>query len=82
MNNFKFRDGITLSVKIGIGFGDCQILYAGGFMGRQETLTVGDALVQSLKSEGMASGGGEVIVSEACFKHVRDFFEAKELVDT
>ena len=49
-------------------------------MGRQETLTVGDALVQALQSEGMASGGGEVIVSEPCYQHVREFFKSTEML--
>ena len=50
--------GITLSVKIGIGFGECGILYVGGVFNRAETLTVGEALFEALKSEGMATGGG------------------------
>ena len=51
LNNF-------LLFKIGIGYGDCAILYVGGVFSRAETLTVGDALVQALQCEGMATGGG------------------------
>lgn len=29
----------------------------------------------------MAKGGGEVIVAEPCFNHVREFFKAKEIID-
>ena len=50
--------GITLSVKIGIGYGECGILYVGGIFNRAETLTVGNALLEALKSEGMTTGGG------------------------
>lgn len=55
--------GITLSVKIGIGYGECGILYVGGVFNRAETLTVGEALLQALKSEGMATGGGQIVIS-------------------
>ena len=53
----------SLSVKIGIGFGKCALLYVGGIFNRAEFFTVGDALKQALGSEGCASGGGETIVS-------------------
>ena len=71
--------GITLSVKIGIGYGECGILYVGGVFNRAETLTVGEALFDALKSEGMATGGGQVIISQTCFDFVSDFFKAKRL---
>lgn len=73
--------GISLSVKIGVAYGQCGILYVGGVFNRAETLTVGNALLEALKSEGMATGGGQVIVSQACFDFVSDFFRAKRLVN-
>jgi len=42
---------------------------------------VGEALVDALKSEGMASGGGEVIVANSCYCIVSDFFKADRLVN-
>ena len=45
-------------------------MYAGGVFQRYETLTVGEALIQALKAEGLAEGGGDVIVSDPCFKYV------------
>jgi hypothetical protein len=48
----------NLSVKIGIGYGDCALLYVGGVFNRSEFFTVGDALTQALKSEENATGGG------------------------
>lgn len=71
----------SLSVKIGIGFGKCALLYVGGIFNRAEFFTVGDALKQALGSEGCASGGGETIVSENAFDCVRDQYVSKELKD-
>jgi hypothetical protein len=48
----------SLSVKIGIGYGDCSLLYVGGVFGRAEFFTVGDALTYALKSEGCCTSGG------------------------
>ena len=59
-------------LQIGVGYGECAILYVGGVFGRQETLTVGEALVFALRSENEAKEGGEVIVSESCFKHIHE----------
>jgi hypothetical protein len=42
MNNFQVISGVaSLSVKIGIGFGKCALLYVGGVFGRAEYFTVG-----------------------------------------
>ena len=71
--------GMNLSVKIGIGFGVCGILYVGGVFNRAETLTVGEALFEALKSEGMATGGGQIIISQTCHDFVSDFFKFKRL---
>lgn len=49
---------MTLSVKIGIGYGKCAILYVGGVLNRSEFLTVGTALTKALESEGEATAGG------------------------
>ena len=81
MNNLQILPGTTLSVKIGIGYGKCGILYVGGVYNRSETLTVGEALTQALKSEGMSQGGGEIIIAEPCFQHVAEFFRATELTN-
>ena len=41
----------NLSVKIGIGFGKCALLYVGGIFNRSEFFTVGPALIHALGSE-------------------------------
>ena len=68
-------------VQIGIGYGRCALLYVGGVFGRSESFTIGEALMWALRSEGQAEGGGQIIVAEAAFQHVREFFRAKEIVD-
>lgn len=67
---------------MGVAYGPCAILYVGGVFDRQETLTVGEALVNALKSEGEAGGGGEVIVHESCWQHVnKDLYRGLEIID-
>jgi len=41
----------NLSVKIGISYGKCALLYVGGVFDRAEFFTVGSALTHALKSE-------------------------------
>ena len=63
-----------------MAYGECAILYVGGVFERNETLTVGEALVNALKSESKATSGGQVIVSETCFKYVNEEFYRGTLV--
>lgn len=53
--------------QIGIGYGKCALLYVGGVFNRAEFFTVGSALTYALKSEGQATEGGQIIVSETAF---------------
>lgn len=52
----------------------------GGVFSRSESFTIGEALVWALKSEGNATGGGQIVVAEAAFQYVREYFKAKEIV--
>lgn len=73
LNNKKILANVTnLSVKIGIAYGKCALLYVGGVFDRAEFFTVGSALTYALKSEEHATGGGQIIVSETAFKHVKN----------
>ena len=56
-------------------------MYVGGVFRRSESFTIGEALMQALKSEGNASSGGQIIVAEEAFKHVREFYKGKEIVN-
>lgn len=59
LNNKKIMINVTnLSVKIGIAFGKCALLYVGGVFERSEFFTVGSALTYALKSEEQATEGG------------------------
>ena len=40
----QIMPGIKLSVKIGIGYGPCALLYVGGVFQRSEFFAIGDAL--------------------------------------
>lgn len=59
LNNKKILANVTnLSVKIGISYGKCALLYVGGVFDRAEFFTVGTALTNALKSEEQATAGG------------------------
>lgn len=71
----------NLSVKIGISFGKCALLYVGGVFDRSEFFTVGSALTHALKSEEQATAGGQIIVSETAFKYVKNqYYEGEEII--
>lgn len=67
-----------MSVKLGIGYGPCSLLYVGGVFGRAEFFTVGPALTWALKSEGMAEAGGQILVSDSAFRFVNKIYQAEE----
>ena len=53
----------------------------GGVFDRAEFFTVGQALTNALKSEEQATGGGQIIVSESAFKHVKNqFYDGIEII--
>lgn len=64
--------------QIGIGYGKCAILYVGGVFNRNESFTVGEALSDALKSEGLATSGGQTIVASSCYVQVHKYFKQKE----
>lgn len=76
LDNKQIMKGIgKLSVKLGIGMGQCALLHVGGVFRRAEFFTVGDALLQALACEGDADGGGEIIVSKQIWESVGSHFE-------
>ena len=80
LNDQEISPNKRLSVKIGIGVGECTILVVGGVFGRCEYLSVGDALAQACESETKASAGGETICSQDVYKYVKGKFEVVEAV--
>ena len=77
----KVSDYFDNFLQIGIGFGDCALLYVGGVFNRAEFFTVGNALTQALNSEENATAGGQIIVSQNAWAQVVDFFESEEIID-
>ena len=52
MGNLVILEGVSsLSVKIGIGYGKCALLYVGGVFNRAEFFTVGEALKLALAAQ-------------------------------
>ncbi|CAI2375966.1 unnamed protein product [Moneuplotes crassus] len=68
----------SLSVKLGIGVGDCSLLHVGGVFKRAEYFCVGEALSQALSSEEDAVGG-DIIVSKEVWQLVKEYFEGEEI---
>ena len=54
---------ITLQIKLGVGFGNCQILILGGVLDRCEYLVSGDAFTQAFECENDCVPG-KVILSK------------------
>ena len=65
------KGAITLSVKIGIGYGRSSLLFVGGQFGRIEYLMCGPALKQAFDCESYAQPG-DVIISTEAYEHVKD----------
>jgi class 3 adenylate cyclase len=78
LNNQEITPNKKLSVKIGIGVGECRILVVGGQFRRCEYLSVGEALRQACESETKATEGGQTICSEDVKTYVNNFFEMEE----
>jgi len=75
LHNVELAGGQKLSIKVGIGVGECTILVVGGQFRRCEYLSVGEALAQSCICETKALGGGETICHENVKNLVPNVFE-------
>jgi len=74
LHEADLREGIQLSVKIGIGAGTATILHVGGVFGRLEYLACGPALMQAFSCEEQAKPGDTIVHQEA-WEHVKNAFE-------
>ena len=70
--------GKVLSVKIGIGLGECKILFVGGVFKRNEYLIVGESMRQACASECHCKKGGETVVSELIQEKMKEFYSFEE----
>ncbi|KAA0162236.1 hypothetical protein FNF28_04791 [Cafeteria roenbergensis] len=80
LHEAKLEEGVTLSVKIGIGVGAVSILHLGGVLDRMEYVAVGDPLVQAFAAEEHCKAGGEVLVSPSVWALVKDFIRPLEVL--
>jgi len=74
LDNMQILPGVKLSVKIGIGYGKCALLYVGGVFNRSEFFTIGESLQAALGSEGMCTGGGQIVVADKAYNLVKNYF--------
>ena len=78
LNNVEISPNKRLSVKIGVGEGECMVLVVGGQFKRCEYLCVGEALAQACLSETKATEGGQTICSENVKNRIKNFFLVEE----
>ena len=78
LNDLEIIEGKKLSVKIGIGVGQCHILFVGGLFGRCEYLCVGECMRQACESETHSEHGGQVLMSEKVKENVEENYMFRE----
>ena len=72
LNNLDIGSRNPLSVKVGIGVGECRIFFVGGTFNRSEFLIVGSAMKQACSSECHATEGGQIIISEKVYDQIKN----------
>eukprot|EP01084_Bolivina_argentea_P115192 204894_1 len=80
LDSADLTDGVTLSVKIGIGVGNATVLHVGGVYSRVEYFACGIPLMQAFHSEEKATQG-DIIVSPDVWEFVRDSFDGDIVAD-
>jgi adenylate cyclase 10 len=78
LNDLEIIEDKKLSVKIGLGIGQCHILFVGGLFGRCEYLCVGECMRQACESETHSEHGGQVLMSEKVKENVEDSYYFRE----
>ena len=68
------EDDVSLSVKVGIGYGTASVIHIGGTYQRMEYLAVGDPLIQAFAAEHHAVSG-QVICSPQVWAVLKEFFK-------
>ena len=75
LNQLDMGSGNPLSVKVGIGVGECKIFFVGGTFNRSEYLIVGSAMKQACSSECHATKGGQIIISEKVYNQLHKYYK-------
>ena len=74
LDKLEMIKGRILSVKVGLGFGECKVLLVGGIFDRFECLVVGESMRQACSSECHCQGGGEVVVCESVYNLIKKYY--------
>ena len=75
LDKLEMVKGRVLSVKVGLGFGECKVLLVGGIFDRFECLVVGESMRQACASECHCQGGGEVVVCESVYNLIQQYYD-------
>jgi len=75
LDKLEMIQGRVLSVKVGLGFGECKVLLVGGIFDRFECLVVGESMRQACTSECHCQGGGEVVVCESVYNLIQQYYD-------
>ena len=78
LDKLEMIQGRILSVKVGLGFGECKVLLVGGIFDRFECLVVGESMRQACTSECHCQGGGEIVVCESVYNLIKEYYDFKE----
>ena len=69
LNKLDMGGGKKLSVKVGIGVGECWLYFVGGTFNRSEFLIIGDAVKQACTSKLLADEG-KIVVSQPVYDYI------------
>ena len=75
LQDMAMGDGITLSMKVGVGVGDISILHVGGVFDRMEYIATGSPLLQAFAAEHQASQR-DVVISPQAWSMIAPYFSA------
>ena len=78
LDKLEMIQGRVLSVKVGLGFGECKVLLVGGVFDRYECLVVGESMRQACTSECHCQGGGEIVVCESVYHLIQQYYDFNE----
>ena len=81
LKDVQLAENLVLSVKLGVGVGEGQILHVGGVYGRLEYLFTGPCLTQAFRCEGSAVAG-DTIISASAYEMVKEDFVGTVCPDT
>jgi hypothetical protein len=73
LESYKILKGVA-EIFMGVGFGECGLMHAGGVFGRTEHFLIGKGLTSTLKALRFATSEQPVVVSPSLWQIVDKFF--------